>query len=145
MTPERTIRGFLHLMAQAIAYNGLRTTVELTIRWREVHLNSSIKTQAADDVINYCSYLIEKYKIGGAPIVLVDWQTIRGKQMIRFLITWANELILSCFIIMWTFMVYYPTDLNFKANYLLFTFIVYLVGAPFIDAIITPLKLNYKR
>ncbi len=80
MIPERTIRGFLHLMAKAISYNGLRTTVELTVRWREVQLESSIKTKAADDVINYCSYLIEKYKIGGAPIVLVDWQTILAEE-----------------------------------------------------------------
>ncbi len=63
----------------------------------------------------------------------------------KSLILWSNELILSCFILLWVFMTYYPTDLDFKANYLLATFCVYLVGAVFIDAVTAPLKRAYKK
>jgi hypothetical protein len=76
MIPERTIRGFLHLVTSALFSNGTRTTLDLVICWREAQYKASYKPDAADKVINFGSYLIEKYRIGAVPILLVDWQSI---------------------------------------------------------------------
>jgi hypothetical protein len=62
----------------------------------------------------------------------------------RTLIIWSNELILSCFIGLWLFMVYFPADIEFKTLYLVPMFCVYLIGAFLIDALTISLKRKYK-
>ena len=80
MIPERTIRAFMHLTSTALFNNPTQTVADLVIRWREVSIKQPEKKETIEHILNFGSYLIEKYKIGHKPLLLVDWGDIMDRE-----------------------------------------------------------------
>ena len=71
---EKTVKGFLALVGIAVFNRPRSTMVEMVIRWRAVANN-----QTSQDVVNFTSYLIEKYSrdnLGSLPVLFIDWRKV---------------------------------------------------------------------